>query len=392
MRAVLIIARKELAQRLRDRTFFIVGIVAPLVLAFFFNLVMGGLLSDDPDINFEYGLADADGGAVAQAFARALELIEAGGLITVTMFDSGEAAEAAVEDGTLDAAFILPSTLSASVSLSQDAAITVVGNVDSGTGTAVANAIAEQFAIHLGTATLAARTAAEAGVITPLEIAEATTEAAARAPPLTLETVEIPSRQLSTAASLSAGLGIFFIFFVAGQSVTSLLEERSNGTLARLLSAPIRPAAIVAGKTVAHIGLAILATVVLAVASSLLMGADWGNPLLTLILIVAAVVAVAGIMTLVGGLARTPEQAGNLQSIVALTLAMAGGSFVPIAAGDGLLGQLRYATPNAWYLRGLGDAAGGAAGDAMTAVAVLLCIGLVTGGIGLSLVRRVLKP
>ena len=42
------------------------------------------------------------------------------------------------------------------------------------------------------------------------------------------------------------------------------------------------------------------------------------------------VIAAAGLMTFVGSLARSAEQAGNLQSIVALTMAMLGGTFVPI--------------------------------------------------------------
>jgi len=49
-----------------------------------------------------------------------------------------------------------------------------------------------------------------------------------------------------------------------------------------------------------------------------------------------------------------------LQAIVALLLAMLGGSFFPVAQAGGLLATLSLLTPHAWFLRGLGDLAGGA--------------------------------
>ncbi|MCW5697728.1 MAG: ABC transporter permease [Bauldia sp.] len=390
--AVLLIARKELAQRLRDRSFFIIGLAAPLALAFVFNLIIGGAIQGNLDEPFDYGLHDADGGAIAEAFAGQLAAIEGNGDIVLTRYDTPEAAEQAVEDGDLDAAFLVPSALSVSVMMGQPAAIAVVGNIDSGIGTAVARAIAEGFGRGVATATLGARTAAEVGAITLDQLPDAAAAAGEMLPPITFTTTEIRSRQLPAATFFVAGLGLFFMFFVAGLAATSLLEERGLGTLGRLLSTPIPPASIIAGKTLANVGLGILAMVVLAVLSSVLMGAEWGNPVLAFLVIAAAVIAAAGVMTLVGGLARTAEQAGNLQSIVAITLAMLGGTFVPITAGEGLMAQLRFLTPNAWYVRGLGDVGGGATGSALLAVAILLVIGVVTGAIGLARVQRTLKP
>lgn len=392
LKAVLLIARKELAQRVRDRSFFIIGLAAPLALAFVFNLIIGGAIEGDLDEPFAFGLHDGDGAEIGAAFTAQLTAIEQGGDIVLTRYETAEAAQAAVDDGDLDAAFLLPSTLSIATRMGQPANITVVGNVDSGLGAAVANAIAEGFGRGVATALLGARTAAEVGAITLDQLPDSVAAAGEMMPPLSVSTVEIASRQLPVATFFVAGLGLFFMFFVAGLAATSLLEERSNGTLARLLSTPIPPAAIVAGKTLANVALGIFAMAVLAVLSSLVMGADWGNPVLALLVIAAAVIAAAGVMTLVGGLAKTAEQAGNLQSIVAVTLAMLGGTFVPIAAGEGFVASLRFLTPNAWYVRGLGDLGGGATADALLAVGILLAMGIVTGAIGLAYVRKTLRP
>jgi len=108
------------------------------------------------------------------------------------------------------------------------------------------------------------------------------------------------------------------------------------------------------------------------------------------LLTVGAVLAIVAIMTMVGGFAKTAEQAGNLQSIVAVTLGMLGGTFVPIS-GEGILADLSLVTPNAWFLRGLGDLAGGTVADVLPAFFVLIGIAVVAGAIGLVLVRRAVR-
>jgi ABC-2 type transport system permease protein len=391
VRAALIIARRELAQRLRDRTFFIIGIAAPLILAVIFNLVLGNVIGANVSVTFDFGLVDEDSGPVSDGFEQMLAGMEEEGVITLTRYDTEEEGQAAVDNGDIDAVFVLPPNLSTAMIVGQ-AEISVLGNVDSEVGRSVATAMAQEFARRLRTASLAAQTALETGVIGMADIATATAEAAALAGPVAVDLVEVRSRQVDTTTFFIAGLGIFFTFFIVGLSVTSMLQERTNGTMARLLAAPIRPASIVAGKTLASIVLGIIGMTVLAVASTLIMGANWGNPLLAAVIIIATVIAAAGLMTFVGSLARTAEQAGNLQSIVALTMAMLGGTFVPITNSGGVIGVLRNLTPNAWYISGLGDVAGGAYGEALIAVGVLLAIGFVFGGIGLALVRRVVRP
>jgi ABC-2 type transport system permease protein len=391
VRAVLIIARKDLAQRLRDRTFFIIGLAAPLILAFIFNLILGSVIGQDASPTFDFGLVDLDSGPVSDGFEQMLNGMEQEGVIVLTRYESEDAAQVAVDDGDVDAVFVLPANLSTAMVAGQ-ATVNVLGNIDSPVGRAVADAVAQEFARRLHTASIAVQAALATNAIGPADIASATAAAAQAALPLAMETIEVRSRQVDAATFFIAGMGIFFVFFIVGQSVTSMLEERNNGTLARLLAAPVRPAAIIAGKTLTSIVLGVIAMAVLAVASTLLMGAEWGNVFAAGAIIVAYVIAAAGLMTFAGGLARTAEQANNLQAIVAMTLAMLGGTFVPITSDAGLLNTIRYLTPNAWYIQGLGDIAGGAYAEALLATGVLLAIGIVFGAIGLPLMRRALRP
>lgn len=388
MNATTVIAWKDLVQRARDRSIFVVGIVAPLALAFIFNLIFGGGINDvGQNITLDVGVVDLDAGDVGDAFLGVLDQLEAEGLIDITAYPDEAAGRAAAEAGEVGAVFILPATLSADVTAGEDAVIAVVGNVDAPTTTEIASAIAEQFAIGVRRGAVAAVGAMLAGAATPAEIPQLAQQAGVVEPVLSVGVVEAATRQLDASTYFIAGLSVFFLFFIAGMAVTSMLDERRVGTLARLLAAPISPSSIVAGKSATSVVIGLAAMAVLVVASTVLLGADWGPPAGVAILVGAVVLAVVSIMTLVGGLAKTAEQAGNLQSIVAVTLGMLGGTFVPIS-GDGFLAQLSLVTPNAWFLRGLGDMAGGTVSDALPAAGVLLALAVIFGAGGLALVRK----
>ncbi len=92
----------------------------------------------------------------------------------------------------------------------------------------------------------------------------------------------------------------------------------------------------------------------------------------------AIVFAAIGLMALVGSFARTAEQAGNYQSIVAVVLGMLGGVFVPIPASSGLLQLASSASPHGWFLRGIADqTASGRWMDVLPAAGAIVLFGVV---------------
>ncbi|MBK5268450.1 MAG: ABC transporter permease [Acidimicrobiia bacterium] len=392
MRHAWTIAKNDLALRARDRSIFIIGLVAPLALAFIFNLVFGAGISDVGEtITFDVGVANLDGGPIGEAFAGVLDSIASDGLLKVTVFDSADAARTAADEGDVGASFILPAGLSGSVLGGADATIEVVGNVDAPTTTQVASSIAEQFGLGVRTANLSVATALATGVLLPQDSIAAAGEAGTAPAAIEIGTVEAATRQIDSATYFVAGLSIFFLFFIAGMAVTSMLEERREGTLMRLLAAPINRKSITIGKSIASVLIGLVSMTVLVVTSTLIMGAEWGAPIGVALLVAGAVLAVVALMTFVGAFAKTAEQAGNLQSIVAVTMGMLGGTFFPITQ-EGLLGKLSLVTPNAWFMRGLGELAGGGISAALPAFFVLIGIAAVAGSIGLYTTGKMLKP
>lgn len=355
-----LIAAKDLRLRLRDRSAIIIGVVAPLGLAFIFNMILGGI--DTGQIDSHYVVADLDGGQVAQGFVDLLDELEADGVFVIDdRVSSEEAALEAVDTGDSDAAFIVPEGFSAAVQSQQPAEIRVVGDPDSPTSTEIARSISQSFASEVTTTQLAIVTAATASRATdPAEIArlaEAATEGLPQA--AVVGSVETSTKELDLSTFFAASMSVFFLFFTVSFGVNGLLEESQQGTMRRLLAAPISQSSVVIGKAIVSFALGIVSMTILIVTSSILLSADWGNPLGVALLVLTGVFSATGLMMVVAAYAKTPEQAGNLQAILAVGLGMLGGIFFPGALGTGLLSYLSYISPHRWFLVGLGDLAGG---------------------------------
>jgi ABC-2 type transport system permease protein len=389
MPAAIRIAGKDLKLRLRDRSVFIIGVIAPLMLAFIFNLIFGSALGGG-ELTLEYGLVDLDRSPASAAFAGVLDDLETREVLTNQTYADVEAAEAAVEAGDIDAFFVVESGFEAAVATG-GANIDVIGDVDAPTSTQIATAIAEQYATGVEAARLAIfTTAAVAGTQpTPEFVASLEGDPSTAAFSYLLTDASAESHQLDSTTYYAVGMAIFFLFFTVQTGVIGLLEEEREGTLNRLFAAPISRWSVVLGKAILSFGLGVTSMAVLVVSTSLLMGAEWGPPLGVALLVGAGVLAGTGIIGLVAAFTRTPEGAENLASIIAVILGLLGGVFFPLGQGDDLLSRLSLITPHAWMFRGLGDISGGASWlGALPAVAALLAFALVTGSLGWLLMRR----
>ena len=391
MRSANQIAVKDLKLRLRDRSAIILGILAPLALAFILNAVFGSAFDSTGGLDLEFGVVDLDGSEVSLGFIQTLDQLEAQGLLAVTEYEDETEATDGIDAGDLDAYFVLEEGIGQSVITGSSATIELVGDVDAPTSTQIARSIAERFISGVEATRLAILTTARLAETTPSDdvLLSLREEAQTAALAFELRDVSADTRQLDPTTYFSAGMGVFFLFFTVQFGVSGLLEEERNGTLARLLAAPIRRESVIAGKGLLSILLGVLSMVILAAATTLLMGADWGHPLGVAVLILAGVLSGTGIMALVASVARTPEGAGNLGSIIAVILGMLGGTFFQVGQGDDLLSQLSFITPHAWFLRGLGDLAGDATWtSALPAAGAMMLFALATGVIGWVLLRR----
>jgi ABC-2 type transport system permease protein len=394
MRAAFLIAAKDLKQRLRDRSAVLVGLVVPLGLAFVFNLTLGGLSSGGA--LFTYGVVDVDRSRVSAIFVQdVLPVVEEGGAIRLREVETEEQGRRLAADGEVEATFVVPAGFGAAVEGGEAAELRVIGDVDQPTATQVARSIASAFATDLNSVRLAVATAAggDPGDLDPSTLGAMIQRAQDVTDPLVVVDVAARTKELDVTTYYAAGMAVFFLFFTVQFGVSSILEERKEGTLARLLAAPIGRGSILGGKLLVSFLLGAVSMTVLIVATSLFLGARWGSPLGVGMLVVAGVLSAMGVMALVATLAKTSEQAGNWQSIIAVVLGLLGGVFFPISQAPGILSKLTFLTPQAWFMRGLGDLAGGGGpAEVVPSVLAMLVFAAVTGAIGALRMERMVRP
>ena len=383
---VVVIALKDLRQRLRDRSALVLGFIAPLAVAWLVSAAFGSVSS----FHMEVGVVDRDRGEVAAAFQMFLRSPELSGLLTVTAVATEAEARAQVEDGTLSAAYVLPEGFTAAVTSGSGLPVTVLGSVDASVAARVARSLASSYTAQIEAVRLSVATAVDAGA-PHTKASELATAAAALRPPETLMPQSSSLRPLDTISYYAPAMGIFFMLFAIGFGSRGFFLERSGGTMERLVAAPISPGTVILGKSLATFvyGVASLGTV--ALVTTLVFDAYWGPPLAVAALVVALGLTLVGLTALVIAAARTERQAEGLSSMLTFGLVLLGGNFIFISAAPPLLRTLSLLTPNGWALRAFTDLAGGADWTAVvTPVLVLLGIALVTGAAAVALRRRVL--
>jgi ABC-2 type transport system permease protein len=391
VRAAIVIAAKDLRQKIGDRSALFMAILAPLGLAFLFSL----MIPSQDGFHTAYVVVDLDGGPIAQGLRDGpIRGLADADVATITAAGSEAEARSQVEAGDVDAAIVIPAGFSDAIQTGEPARLLVIGGPAT-LSVEIARSVLAGFdsevtAVQVG---VLAALGATGSSPEPSLLARLAQDALAIPAPIAVSEDATAERQASSTTYYGASMAVLFVFFAAQFGVVGLLAERRTGTLARMLSSPIGPSSILLGKVLVSLVLAIVSMSVMVIATTLLLGASWGDPLAVTGLVVAMAIAATGVATLVVGFAKTEEQAGGAIAIVALTLAVLGGSFFPLSQAPEGMASLSLITPHAWFLRGINDlAAGGGIGTVATPLLVLLALGLVTGGIGLARARRVVTP
>lgn len=382
MRATLLITAKDLRERLRDRSAFLVAFVAPLTLAFAMSVTISNF--SEGGATFQIGVVNLDRGQAATAFFRAAKQAP----VRLKTEKNDAVARKRVKDGKLDSAIVLPRGLSATFVGGSPVQIDVIGDPDDQVGTLVARALSDSYASYAHTVQLASQ--ALGNGTSSLQIAQ---KGGSLQSPVSVTDTSTTRKSLDPKTYYAAGMAVFFLFFAVQFGVSSLLDERRDGTLARMLAAPIPRRSIIGAKALTSVVIGLTSMVVLALTTRYALGAHWGNPFGIGVLIVCAVLAATGVTALVTTLAKTQEQANTSLSMVSIILGMLGGSFFPIAQAGGVISVLSKMTPHAWFLGGLQDLS---SGEALSSIfepsIVLLAVAAVCGGLSLLRVRKLIEP
>jgi ABC-2 type transport system permease protein len=158
----------------------------------------------------------------------------------------------------------------------------------------------------------------------------------------------------ATAAQANAGQLVTWVFIpLLGTSVV-LTDERTTGTLRRLLTTPTSKSTFLLGTFVGQLVPAWVQMALLIGFGGLVMGIYWGGSMAgLLVLLLAFSLASVAFGTLMGTVVKTSGQANNLSIMSGMAMALLGGCWWPSELFPDVLLTVNKVLPTSWVMDGL---------------------------------------
>jgi ABC-type Na+ efflux pump permease subunit len=153
-----------------------------------------------------------------------------------------------------------------------------------------------------------------------------------------------------------AGTAILMLLFSVAGVGTSILEEKENGTINRLLYSPLKGSTILYGKMLFAFFISILQLTAMFLFAWLIFNMDLSVNIPGLILmIIATSFAVSSLGIFLAAIAKTRQQAQNLSTIIILIMSAIGGSMIPLFIMPAILQKIALLSVNYWGIQGFYD-------------------------------------
>jgi ABC-2 type transport system permease protein len=376
----LVIARVNMVRTFRDRMSLFFILVLPMILIVVLGMTYGGMNV------VRVGVADEDHGPLAADLTTAMSATT-GMRIDLRRFDTADQLRDAVERGFVELGLVIHS--------GYDAALR-----SGGTGSLEYVSQPKSYASAIRTA-LDATIADEAGLIRAARFAAASNgipfdqalETARQQQPA-VAGVAVAVESVGEVATNPSGFAlgaesqvILFMFLTSMTGAVALITTRLLGISRREFSTPTSAGTIVLGETLGRFAFALFQGVFIVVATALLFGVDWVDPLATGAIVVAFALVASGAAMLLATLVSNEHQLSALGPALGMVLALLGGAMVPIEVFPPIMRTLSHATPHAWAIDAFHDLLlnGGGVGRVLPQVVVLL--GFAVGLLALASLR-----
>jgi ABC-2 type transport system permease protein len=380
MKIILRIGFKDLRLIFRDRAALILMLLAPFALTIAMGLVTGSLGSSGLGINkVSVVVVNLDQSAMGNALVEQLKSPQLSQLLAVEENNDAAAARALVDDNKTAAAIIIPAGFTTSVNAQNGQAATTAAQIEvyknpsRSMSAGVVQTIVEGFLSAGETNRIVGQVA---GTLTNL-------------PTLALNTSQTTtSAEPNLLVYLAPGFALLFLMYTASLGGKSLLTERQEGTLARLMTTPIQPSQVLVGKMTGTYMIGLAQMTILIGASAMLLGLSWGDQTALLILLITTVAAATGWGMLLAALSSNPGQVSNIGMAMTLLFGLVGGSFFG-GSLTGVVGYIGMLTPNYWGQKGFNTLAnGGNLQDLLPVYAALLVMTAILLVVSTTIFRR----
>ena len=153
-----------------------------------------------------------------------------------------------------------------------------------------------------------------------------------------------------------AGTAIFMLLFSVAEIGGSLLEEKQEGMLKKLLCSPLQSNHILYGKMVFANIISIAQLSIMFVYAWLVFGLDIMHHLPSLVLMIfVTAFACSSFGIFLASFAKSRQQVQTLSSLVVLTMSAIGGSMIPIFLMPEIMQKIAVVSVNYWGVQGYYD-------------------------------------
>jgi ABC-2 type transport system permease protein len=182
------------------------------------------------------------------------------------------------------------------------------------------------------------------------------------------------------------GYLVMFVFFAAAISAESIVKERQNHTLERLLATSVKKESILGGIYTGSVIRGLIQIVIFWTVGMLVFKVDMGlSPAAVIILSVLMVIMSSAFALMLATLARTIRSAASLAVITSLLLAPLGGCWWPSFLYPEWLQTAAKITPHAWATLGFNKLMlfGASFGDVWSSMVALVVFTIIFGAVGI---------
>ena len=410
MRKIFLIGLKDVRLAFRDRAALILMLLAPFLLTLGLGVVTGRFsgssstgISHIPVI-----LVNQDGKSLGNSLVTVFQSNDLNGLIDPTLSIDPSAAYKQVDNNQAVAVIVIPAGFTDSIIPSSGQAagkvvqIELYSNPTAPTSVGVVKTILDQFIsqVEVGrvggqvaitqlvsSGRIPLQNAQAAGVA--LGVRQASLSSQSSSIILNNETPSGEAVKFDVLALLAPGMALMFLMYTVSYGGRSLLNERNQGTLPRLLVSPTTTVQVLGGKMVGIFLTGAAQMYILIEGTTVLFKLQWGDPLAVTALMLAAVFGAVGWGMLLTAIAKTPGQVSAIGSAMMLTFGILGGSFINMDNMPVWFQYITKITPNAWGMDGFNTLAlGGGLHDIQIPILALLIMGLLLFTIAVILFRR----
>jgi ABC-2 type transport system permease protein len=403
MKQVWFIMLKDLKLFSRDRMALFFFVLFPFVFVVAFSLIMGDIGAEDERLALNVTSLEAEGGLsyqIIEALETEDESVLEPGEPMIVFYEDYDEARQAVEDGELEGLLVFPEDFTKGIEQGTGTEFTVVVNPDAINTHAALNGLANAIATRVNSQWVTASATIELliaqGLLDPADsesieevmedilsgqnVSEGqsaivlATESAGEAEPE------------NVASQLIPGYLVMFVFFAAALGAETIVRERQNHTLERLLASSVRRWSILGGIFAGTAAKGLVQIAVFWIVGILVFSIELGlSPAAVIILSILMVIVSAAFAIMLAALVRTRRSAGSLAVLCSLILAPLGGCWWPLFFLPSWMQFLAKLTPHGWAMMGFNKVMlfGAGFGDVVTEMLVLLGFALAFVVIGI---------